>query len=135
MIYCHEIQEYLNIYENSKNVFNKERILLMENIVKPTLKRTDINFDTDTYYKCLKYCEKWYYSLFPFQKFIYAFVFMYDKDDFPLFRTFFIEMGRGNGKDGFICPLIDFLTSQYLGIKITTLIMLLILRVKQMIPF
>ena len=46
MIYCHEIQEYLNIYENSKNVFNKERILLMENIVKPTLKRTDINFDT-----------------------------------------------------------------------------------------
>lgn len=117
MIYCHEIQEYLNIYENSKNVFNKERILLMENIVKPTLKRTDINFDTDTYYKCLKYCEKWYYSLFPFQKFIYAFVFMYDKDDFPLFRTFFIEMGRGNGKDGFICPLIDFLTSQYYGIK------------------
>lgn len=117
MICCKEIDEYLTFYEDAKYVFNKERILLIENIVKPTLQRTDIIFDSDTYYKCLKYCEKWYYPLFPYQKFIYAFVFMYDKDDFPVFRTFFIEMGRGNGKDGFICPLIDFLTSQYYGIK------------------
>ena len=117
MICCKEINEYLDIYENAKYAFNKERILLMENIVKPTIQRNDITFDNDTYNKCLKYCEKWYYPLFPYQKFIYAFVFMYDEDDFPVFRTFFIEMGRGNGKDGFICPLIDFLTSQYYGIK------------------
>ena len=117
MICCHEIQEYLDIYEKAKHVFNKERILLIENIVKPTLQRTDAVFDSDTYYKCLRYCEKWYYPLFPYQKFIYAFVFMYDKEDFPLFRTFFIEMGRGNGKDGFICPLVDFLTSQYYGVE------------------
>ena len=117
MICCKEIEEYLDFYEKSKNVFNKERILLIENIVKPTLEREDVVFDSDTFYKCLKYCEKWYYPLFPYQKFIYAFVFMYDLEDFPLFRTFFIEMGRGNGKDGFICPLVDFLTSQYYGVK------------------
>lgn len=117
MICCKEINEYLTIYEKCRNVFNQERVLLIENIVKPTLKRTDIIFDSEMYYKCIRYCEKWYYELFPYQKFIYAFVFMYDKEDFPVFRTFFIKMGRGNGKDGFICPLIDFLTSQYYGIK------------------
>ncbi len=117
MICCKEIDDYLDIYEKCKYAFNEDRVLLIENIVKPTLMRKDIIFDDTTYYKCIKYCERWYYPLFPYQKFIYAFVFMYDINDFPLFRTFFIEMGRGNGKDGFICPLIDFLTTQYYGIK------------------
>lgn len=115
MIYCNEIDEYLDYYENNKDKFNRERILLIENIVKPTLERDDIFFDIDTYNNCIKYCEKYFYKLFPYQKFIYAFVFMY-KDDFPLFRTIFIMMGRGNGKDGMIAPLLNFLQTQYYGI-------------------
>ena len=42
MICCQEINEYIDYYEKNKTKFNKERILLMENIVKPTLKRDDI---------------------------------------------------------------------------------------------
>lgn len=91
MICCNEIDKYIEYYEKNKKKFNQERILLMENIVKPTLKRDDVFFDVETYKNCIKYCEKYYYTLFPYQKFIYAFVFMYE-DDHPLFRTIFIMM-------------------------------------------
>ena len=117
MICCHEIDNYINKYEQCKNVFNKERILLIENIVKPLLKREDVFFDEEKYRKCLMFCKKWFYELFDYQKFIYAFVFMYDKNDIPIFRTFIIEMGRGNGKDGMIVPLITFLQTEYYGVK------------------
>ena len=116
MICCKEIEDYLKYYESNKLVFNEERRLLIENIVKPTLKRNDIFFDKDTYYKCLRFVERWYYKLFPFQKFLYAFVFMY-KNDIPVFRTFVVLEGRGNGKDGFIVPLLHFFTTQYYGVE------------------
>ena len=116
MIICKEIEEYLRYAEEHPNWINKERKLLIENIVKPTLARNDVFFDEKTYQNCIKYCEKHYYPLFPYQKFIYAFVFMY-KDDIPLFSKFFVEMGRGNGKDGFIVPLVNFLQTPLYGIK------------------
>lgn len=117
MICCNEIDSYIKKYEQCKNVFNQERVFLIENIVKPLIKRDDIVFDKDTYEKCLLFCEKWFYDLFEYQKFIYAFVFMYDKNDIPIFRTFVIEMGRGNGKDGMIVPLITFLQTEYYGVR------------------
>ncbi len=116
MIYCEEVEEYLNWCAKNPNSINEDRKLLIQNIVLPTLKRTDVTFDSSTYYDCITYCEQWYYPLFPFQKFIYAFVFMYVNDS-PLFRTFLIMMGRGNGKDGFIAPLTNFLQTKYYGVK------------------
>lgn len=116
MVYVKEIQDYLDYYEKAPNMFNNKRKLLIENIVKPLLKRDDIFFDEETFHKCIRYCERWYYKLFPYEKFIYAFVFMY-KDDIPIFRTFVIIEGRGNGKDGFIIPLVNFLQTEYYGIK------------------
>ena len=116
MIYCEEIEEYLSYVKDHPNWINKERKLLIKNIVLPILKRKDINFDTETYQKCLKFCEKNYYKLFPYQKFIYAFAFMY-KDDMPIFPKFFVMMGRGNGKDGFIVPLVNFFQTPLYGVK------------------
>lgn len=115
MICCNEINDYLSYCEKNPEKINKDRKLLIENIVKPLLKRDDIFFDSETYYKCIKYCERWYYKLFPYQKFIYAFVFMY-KDDIPIFKTFVILMGRGNGKDGMMSPLMNFLQSRLYGV-------------------
>lgn len=112
MICCQEINDYLEYYERCPNVFNVERKLLIENIVKPTLQRDDVYFDNEAFHKCLDFCELWFYKLFPYQKFVTAFLFMYDKDNMPLFRTFVIMMGRGNGKDGWIIPVAVFLTSE-----------------------
>ncbi len=77
MINCKEIAEYLRYVEDNPKKINRERSLLIKNIVLPTLRRNDVFFDKKTYQNCLKYCEKHYYKLFPYQKFIYAFAFMY----------------------------------------------------------
>lgn len=116
MIICNEINDYIDYCEKNPQKINEDRKLLIKNIVKPTLERSDVFFDEETYRNCIAYCEKNYYPLFPYQKFIYAFVFMY-VDDTPLFSTFFIEMGRGNGKDGFMMPLMNFLQTPLYGIE------------------
>lgn len=116
MIICKEIAEYLRYAEDHPKWINEDRRLLIENIVWPTLRRNDVFFDEKTYQNCLKYCEKHYYPLFPYQKFIYAFAFMY-VNDMPLFHKFFIMMGRGNGKDGFIVPLVNFFQTPLYGVK------------------
>lgn len=116
MVTCKEIDNYLKYAEEHPKWINKKRKLLIENIVKPTLKRNDVFFDEKTYRNCLQYCETNYYELFPFQKFIYAFAFMY-VNDIPVFSKFFIKEGRGNGKDGFIVPLVNFFQTPLYGVK------------------
>lgn len=116
MVTCKEIDDYLKYAEEHPKWINKKRKLLIENIVKPTLKRDDVFFDEKTYRDCLQYCKTNFYELFPFQKFIYAFAFMY-KDDIAIFPKFFIKEGRGNGKDGFIVPLANFFQTPLYGVK------------------
>ncbi len=116
MIKCKEIEDYIEYAKQHPNWINKKRKLLIKNIVLPTLRRDDVFFDEETYRKCLRYCRKYYYELLPYQKFIYAFVFMY-KDDMPLFPKIIVMMGRGNGKDGFIVPLVNFLQTPLYGVK------------------
>lgn len=119
MIYCKEIDEYIKFVEENPNETDDEIKLLIKNIVKPTLSRDDVGFDDDIFSKAIKYCEKWYYKLFPYQKFAYALFFMYDKNnpDVVIFPDILILMARGNGKDGMIMPLANFLQTHYYGVK------------------
>ena len=55
MIICKEIAEYLRYAENNPKKINRERELLIENIVKPTMRRNDVFFDEKTYQNCLIY--------------------------------------------------------------------------------
>ena len=73
-------------------------------------------FDEATFQKCIRYLEVNYYPLFPYQKFILAFVFMYDTTGEPLFPEIVMLMGRGNGKDGFMAPLANFFQTPLYGI-------------------
>ena len=116
MITCKEIDDYLQYAKEHSPWINKDRKNLIKNIVKPTLKRNDVTFDETTYYNCLRYIEGNYYKLFPYQKFILAFVFMYDATDEPLFPEIVILMGRGNGKDGLMAPLANFFQTPLYGI-------------------
>ncbi len=117
MITCPEIDTYLEYCREHPDEVPKRIHRLIENIIKPTLTRTDIFFDIETYYACLTYVEKYFYPLFPYQKFMYAFVFMYDQQDNVVFSVFIMLMGRGNGKDGFIAPLTNFLQTQRYGVN------------------
>lgn len=116
---CREVTDYLEWVEANPQKVSRDIHDLINNIIKPTLARKDLFFDSHMYHEFLKFCEKWYYPLFPYQKFICAFVFMYENDfnGLPIFREFFIMMGRGNGKTGFAAPLVHFLLSGGHGIK------------------
>lgn len=118
-IYCKEIADYIEFVKNNPDEVDEDIKLAIKNIIIPTLSRDDVFFDEETYYKCIKYCEKWYYKLIPYQKFIYAFYFMYDKNnlDIVIFPDIFIFMCRGNGKDGMIMPLANFLQTEFYGVK------------------
>lgn len=114
-ICCKEINDYLEYCEKNPDLICEEQKLLIENIVKPTLNRNDIFFDEIKYKNCIKFCELWFYKFFPYQKFVTAFIFMF-VDDVPLFRTIFVLMGRGNGKDGWWIPICLFMTTEYYGV-------------------
>lgn len=116
MITCKEIDDYLAYCKEHPKWINRDRKLLIKNIVKPTLKRKDVFFDDVTFHNCIRYLEANYYPLFPYQKFILAFVFMYDSTGEPLFPEIVMLMGRGNGKDGFMAPLANFFQTPLYGI-------------------
>lgn len=114
-----EVNNYLEWIAANPEKVSRDIHDLVNNIITPTLQRKDLFFDSAMYCEFLKFCEKWYYLLFPYQKFICAFIFMYENnfDGLPLFREFFTMMGRGNGKNGWAAPLVHFLLSGGHGIK------------------
>ena len=116
MITCKEIDDYLTYCKEHPKWINRDRKLLIRNVVKPTLKRKDVFFDEETYRNCLRYIEGNFYELFPYQKFLIAFVFMYDSTGEPVFPEIVILMGRGNGKDGLMAPLANFFQTPLYGI-------------------
>lgn len=117
MILNKYVEEYISDYREGKIVLNKERIQLIEILEKYVFPRDDIYFNDDLIEKCIKFGEKYYFKLQPFQKFIIAFVFLlYKKNDKAYYRRFLIMMGRGGGKNGLISVLTNFLISSLHGI-------------------
>ena len=117
MIICKEIDDYIRYAKEHPKWINRDRRLLIRNIVKPTLKRKDVYLDETTFRDCIKYIETHYYPLFLYQKFLIAFAFIYTiEDDEPLFPEIVILMGRGNGKDGLMAPMANFLQTPLYGV-------------------
>ena len=117
MITCDAITDYIQYAKEHPKWINRDRKLLIRNIVKPTLRRKDVWFDKETYEDCIRYIESNYYPLFLYQKFVIAFIFFYTlPDNEPLFPEIVILMGRGNGKDGLMSPLANFLQTPMYGI-------------------
>ena len=116
-IFCKEIDDYLALIDNKTVLISKENQLLIENIVKPLLINDVVYFDENVYINFFKYTKKFYYELFPYHKFLAAFHFMYNNDGSLCFNEYFYLMGGGNGKDGFIGPLIHFFQTKAYGIE------------------
>lgn len=117
MISNEYVDEYIHLYETGKIKLNKERIMLIKYLQKHVLVRDDIYFNEEMIENYIKFTEKWYFKLQPFQKFIAPFVFLYYKEDDSVFYDqFFITMSRGGGKNGFISSLSHFFISPLHGI-------------------
>ena len=57
MIICKEIDDYLAYCKEHPKWINRDRKLLIRNVVKPTLKRKDVFFDETTFRNCIRYLE------------------------------------------------------------------------------
>lgn len=112
------VDEYIDLYRSGKIKLNKERILLIEYLKKHVLNRDDLYFDDEMIENCIKFGEKWYFPLQPFQKFLIAFVFLFFKEtDRVFYRKHLWMLGRGGGKNGLISVITNFLISELHGIE------------------
>lgn len=92
--------------------------MLIEYLERDVLPRDDLYFDEAQINEYISYSEKWYFELDAWEKFIAPFIFLkFIEDDELFFEEFFITMGRGGGKNGFISTLSDYFTSQLHGIN------------------
>lgn len=118
MIINEFVKAYINDYQKGKIKLNKERIQLIDYLEKYILNRKDLYFDEKQIDQCIKYCEKWFFPLLPFQKFIVAFMFLKHKKTERLFyRKFLIMMGRGGGKNGLISAISNYLQTELHGVR------------------
>ncbi|MFJ7681649.1 terminase TerL endonuclease subunit [Peribacillus butanolivorans] len=118
MILNKYVDNYIDLYESGKIKLNKERIMLIDYLQEHVLIRDDIYFDDELIDNFIKFAEKWYFPLAPFQKFISAFVFLFHKEDNAVFyEQFLIMMARGGGKNGLISALSHFFISPLHGIQ------------------
>ncbi|APH04978.1 hypothetical protein A9C19_09570 [Bacillus weihaiensis] len=63
------VDEYIKLYRSGKVMFNKEREMLIDYLEQYVLNRDDLYFDDEMIENCIKFGEKWYFPLQPFQKF------------------------------------------------------------------
>ena len=111
------IKCYKEQYNKGEIKVSKYVVMLFDYLDKHVLNRDDIYFDNEMHDNYIKFTEKHYFPLQPFQKFITAFVFLYYKDGgHPFFAQFFLYMARGAGKNGLISSLVHFLISDLHGI-------------------
>lgn len=111
------VDDYISQYRTGKIKLNKERIMLIDYLEKHVLTRDDLYIDEEMHENYIKFTEKWYFLLQPFQKFFTAFVFLfYKKDDSVFYEQFLLMEARGAGKNGLISSLCHFFISPLHGI-------------------
>lgn len=117
MIHQEYVDEYLEAYKSGKIILNKERVMLIEYLQKYVLTNEDLYFDEEKIDDYIKFTEKWFFPTVLYQRFLIAFVFLYDsKTDDVYYDEFFWLVGRGAGKNGTISSLGAFLISNLNGI-------------------
>lgn len=112
------VDGYIALYRAGKIKFNEERKLLIEYLERDVLSRDDLYFNDEMIENCIRFGEKWYFPLQPYQKFLIAFVFLFFKDaDRVFYRKHLWMMGRGAGKNGLITVIGNFLISELHGVR------------------
>lgn len=117
MITNEHVTHYINLWRTGKITLNKERVLLIAHLEKHVLSRDDLYFDDEKINNFIAFTEKYYFQLRPDQKFVAAFIFLFETEtDLQFYDEFALFMARGAGKNGFISALANFLISPLHGI-------------------
>lgn len=112
------IDDYMETIRTGKIPSSKEIKKAMD-YIETKLDNPDVIIKSKMIDKAVELIEKYFeIKLLDWELFIIALIHAYYKsDDTIVFDEFFIMMGRGNGKNGFISPLVWYLTTHYHGIK------------------
>ena len=112
------IQNYIGSIRRGDVPASKELHQACDYIEKK-LSEPDVLIDTAKTDKAIELIERYFkMTLFPWEKFVLALIHCYYKStDTLVFSEFFIMMGRGNGKNGFISGVAWYLTTHYHGVQ------------------
>lgn len=112
------IQDYIRSIRAGEVPASKEMSQVCDYIERK-LSGPDVLIDTAKTDKAIELIERYFkMALFPWEKFILALIHCYYKStDTLVFSEFFIMMGRGNGKNGFISGVAWYLTTHYHGVQ------------------
>ena len=118
----YKYHKYIDAYMNdvrSGKVKASKRLKKAMDYIEIKLSREDVFIDTKKIDEAVRVIEEYFdIKLLNWQLFIIALVHCYYKSsDMVVFDEFLILMGRGNGKNGFISPLIWYLTTHIHGVK------------------
>jgi len=118
MTKCSYIDDYIADIRSGKIKASKE-LIQATYYIENKLSSDDVFIDIPKIEKAIELIERYFeMKLLPWELFIIALVHCYYKStDSVVFDEFFIMMGRGNGKNGFISGLAWYLTTHYHGIK------------------
>ena len=111
------IDEYIELVESNKITTNED-IKKSIKLVKEKLLDSRVIIDHEKIEKAILKIEEYFpFKLLPWEKFIVGLIHCYYDDDTLVFDTFFLYMGRGAGKNGFISSISWYLTTGFHGIK------------------
>ncbi len=112
------IDAYIDGCRNGTIIVDNE-ILLACDLIENKLCNPDVLIDAEKTNKAVELIERYFkIELFDWELLVIALIHCYYKSsDTVVFDEFFIMMGRGNGKNGFISALVWYLTTQYHGVK------------------
>lgn len=108
------IDSYIDGCRSGKIVVNKD-ILLACDLIENKLDDMDIFIDSEKIDKAVELMERYFrIKLFDWELLVTACIHcFYNSNDTVVFDEFVLEMGRGNGKNGFISPVGWYLTTHY----------------------
>ncbi len=114
---CKYIDDYITAIRTGAVKANED-IMLAIDLAERKLSDPDVFIDTDKIDTAVELIERYFIMrLLPWELYVLALVHCYYKSsDSVVFDEFFIMMGRGNGKNGFISALAWYLTTHYHGI-------------------
>jgi phage terminase large subunit-like protein len=113
------IEEYFQLIQSGAIAACEEQFLLID-YVKKVLSRNDIYINTEIVEASVEVPGKYFpYQLYPWQKFVNVFIFgvRWKEDNTLVFTRYFLYMGRGAGKNGFISWDSFFMQTKQHGIQ------------------
>ena len=115
---CRHIDEYVDELRSGRTPACREMLLACDYIER-RLSEPGVVVDVGKTDRAIELIEKYFsMKLFPWERFIIALVHCFHSDENTVvFSKFLIEMGRGNGKNGFISGLVWYLSSKAHGIR------------------